>query len=394
MISKNVRGVGLWIALFLGTWTLVTGCGTAPNPSGSAFVTRLGDDTLAVESFRHTENGMEAEVVLRTPVTTVRNYVLETDEAGNLVSYTAEIHSPDADPDAPPRRQEVAVHRGDSLEITVTENDETEMHVIAAGPSVLPFIDMIHWPFDLMLTRAREAEADSITQQLFTTRGTLDFAVADISEDSMTATHPFRGTMMVDVDADGRLQHLDAGQTTRKLIVDRVDEVDVEAVASRFVQLEGEGRAFGPLSGRGEAQAEVDGASIRVDYGQPSKRGRVIWGELVPWGEVWRTGANRATHFETDSPLRIGDVDVPAGTYTLYTIPEENGGTLIINRQTGQGGTSYDEEMDLGRVPLERSSTNETTEDFTITVEEAEEGGTLNLLWDRSRFSVPFTVQR
>lgn len=394
MTPKNLRFVRLCTVLILGTCTLVAGCGTAPNSSDGSFVTRLGDDTLAVESFRHTDNGMEAEVVLRTPVTTVRNYTLETDEDGNLVSYTADIRSPDADPGAPPRRQEVAVPRGDSLEITVTENDETETHVIAAGPSALPFIDMIHWPFDLMLTRAHDAEADSITQPLFTARGTLDFAIAKLGEDSMTVTHPFRGTMMVDVDADGRLQHLDAGQTTRKLIVDRVDEVDVEAVASRFVQLEGEGRAFGPLSGRGETQTEIDGASIRVDYGQPSKRGRVIWGELVPWGELWRTGANRATHFETDSPLRIGDVDVPAGTYTLYTIPEEDGGTLIINRQTGQGGTTYNEEMDLGRVPMERSSTDDTTEDFTITIEEAEDGGTLNLLWDRSRFSVPFTVQR
>ena len=389
------RHTGLFVVavIVLGAG-LAQGCEVAPDPNAAAFVTRLGDDTLAVESFRHTGSGMEADVVLRTPVTTFRQYALETDESGILISYTAEIRGADAPADAPPRRREVAIPRGDSLEITVTENDTSEVHVIAAGPGALPFIDMVHWPFDLMLMRAAAAEADSITQELFTTRGTLDFTVARIAPDSMTVTHPFRGTMMVDVNDQGRLAHLDAAQTTRKLVVERADEVDVHAVAARFVQLEAEGRAFGPLSGRGETVTEIDGATIRVDYGQPSKRGRVIWGELVPWGELWRTGANRATHFETDTPLRIGDVDVPAGTYTLYSIPEEDGGTLIINRQTGQGGTTYNEEMDLGRVPMERSTTDETVGDFTISIEGAGSDGSLQLIWDQSRFSVPIEVRR
>lgn len=381
------------IPLLLAVWA-IAGCNTAPSSNEAGFVTRLGDDTLAVESFRHTDSGMEAEVVLRTPVTSIGRYRLELDEDGSLVSYTAEIRSPDSGSEGAPRRQETIMPRGDSLEVTVVENGESETYVVAAGPAALPFIDMVHWPFDLMLMRARAAETDSITQNLFTTRGGLDFAIRDLGADSMTVTHPFRGTMMVDVDADGRLQRLDAANTTRKLLVERVDAVDIEGVASRFAQLEAEGRAFGPLSGRGEEQAQIDGASIRVDYGQPSKRGRVIWGELVPFGERWRTGANRATHFETDRALQVGDLSVPAGTYTLYTIPEEEGGTLIINRQTGQNGTSYDEEQDLGRVSMQRSELGETVEDFTISIEDTDSGGTINLLWDQSRFFVPFTVQR
>ncbi|HUF10861.1 MAG TPA: DUF2911 domain-containing protein, partial [Rhodothermales bacterium] len=240
---------------------------------------------------------------------------------------------------------------------------------------------------------ARASGADSLTQELFTTRNAMGFAVEMISEDSMTVTHPFRGTMMVNVDGDGRLVRLDASRTTRKLTVDRVNDVDVAAVAKRFAALDSMGRTFGPLSGRGEAAAQIDGASIRIDYGQPSKRGREIWGSLVTWGTLWRTGANRATHLETDIALKLGGLDVPPGTYTLYTIPEEDGGTLIVNKQTGQGGTTYNQDMDLGRVQMQRSKLDETVEDFTISVEDTDEGGVLALDWDRGRFFVPFTVE-
>ena len=132
---------------------------------------------------------------------------------------------------------------------------------------------------------------------------------------------------------------------------------------------------------------------LTVDYGVPSKRGREIFGALVPWGEVWRTGANRATHFSTSWALQMGDLEIPAGEYTLYTIPQPDGGTLIINRQTGQGGTSYDEARDLGRVAMTTEMLSNTVEDFTIRVEDTETGGTLRLLWDRTAFVVPFTVQ-
>ena len=368
--------------------SIATGCESAPEVTRFGFVTRLGNDTLAVESFRQTANGTEADVVLRTPQTSIRHYVLETDDQGGLTRFEAEERLPGGDV----WRREVVMPRGDSLEVTVTEDGQSETNVVSGGRDALPFIDMVHWPFEQMLMRARAADADSVTQELFTTRGSMGFAVEKISEDSMTVTHPFRGTMMVDVDAEGRLIHLDASRTTRKLTVDRVAGIDVASVARRFAAQDSAGRTFGPLSGRGEAMAEIDDASIRVDYGQPSKRGRVIWGELIPWGELWRTGANRATHFETDRALNLSGLNVPPGTYTLYSIPEEDGGTLIVNRQTDQGGTTYNHDMDLGRVMMQRSSLPETVEDFTISIEDTDSGGVLSLDWDRSRFYVSFTV--
>jgi hypothetical protein len=91
---------------------------------------------------------------------------------------------------------------------------------------------------------------------------------------------------------------------------------------------------------------------IVISYGAPSVKGRKIYGELVPYGQWWRAGANEATSFVTDHTIRIGDLTVPAGSYTLDCLPGESGWQLIVNKQTGQWGTQYNPAQDLGRVPM------------------------------------------
>ena len=361
------------------------------DPNSAAFVTRLGADTLVVEQFVRTPTRMEADVVIRTPQTRVRHYIFETDDTGAMTRYEATIRDPAA-ADAPPLRHDVATIEGDSLVLIIEQDGETQRRAVAGHSGMLPFVDMVHWPFELMLSRAYASGADSVTQDLFTGGRNLPFVVRRIGADSMTAQHPFRGTMGVDVDETGRLVFLDAGATTRKLKVERVAAVDVEGLAQMFAARDAAGRSFGALSGRGAANATVQGAAIAVDYGTPVKRGREIFGALVPYGERWRTGANRATHFTTDRDLTVAGLEVPAGEYTLSTILADDGGTLIINTQTGQGGTTYNQDRDLGRVALTRSSLDETVEVFTIVVEETNAGGVLKLQWDRTEFSVPFTV--
>jgi hypothetical protein len=124
-------------------------------------------------------------------------------------------------------------------------------------------------------------------------------------------------------------------------------------------------------------------ASLVVDYGRPAKRGREIFGALVPWGEVWRTGANRATHLTTDRDLLIGGTAVPAGSYTHFTIPRAEGWTLIVNRRTDITGTAHDP----ARIPMQTRSLPAVVEDFTVVVDE--QGSALRLQWDRLEAFVP-----
>ncbi len=375
----------------------VSGC-SAPIPASpadaGAFVTTLGDDTLAVERFSRVGTVTEATVAIRAPRTTLATYRLALDGGGGLAEYQASVRQP-LTGEVVGRTSAAPV--GDSLRVTSTGADgASAVRVMDAGTQPLPFIDLVHWPFETMVERAVEA-GGPLDQPLFTGRGAVAFTSDVASDGSVTVRHPTRGPMTVQADARGRLLTLDAGQTTRKLVVRRVEAVDVEAIAARWARQDASGRSVGDLSGRGETLAEVGPAQIAVDYGQPRARGREIWGTLVPWGQLWRTGANRATHLSTDRALVL-DPDgaalaVPAGEYTLFSIPQADGGLLIVNRQTGQGGTTYNPDQDLGRVPLTRSPLSASVEAFEIGVEAADaQSGILALRWDRDAFSVPFRL--
>lgn len=364
----------------------------APIQDTGAFVTRLGADTLVVEQFTRTATRVDAEVVLRTPQTRLLRYTLDMTEAGSLVRFEATTHDPLMAMEASPLRRQVVTLEGDSLIVTTESGESAQRRTLVGHGAMLPFIDMVHWPFEVMLMRAYASGKDSVAQQLFSGGRVQEFILQQIRPDSMTVQHPFRGTMGVVVDRLGRLLHLDAGATTRKLLVDRTTSVDIPGLVARFAALDKAGRSFGALSGRGTTEATIEGATITVDYGTPAKRGRAIFGSLVPYGERWRTGANRATHFTTSKALHFGDLLVPAGTYTLSTIPEADESTLIINTQTGQGGTSYDPDRDLGRVILSHAELDESVEIFRVVVEEAPGGGALRLQWDKTELYALFGV--
>jgi len=147
-----------------------------------------------------------------------------------------------------------------------------------------------------------------------------------------------------------------------------------------------------PLSPPAQAKAKIGGKSVTIDYSAPSKRGRAIVGGLVPYGQVWRTGANAATTLTTEGDLMIGKLHVPAGKYTLYSLPAEKGWTLIVNKQTGQWGTQYDETQDLGRIAMTVKPVKNTVETFVIGLKSTgAKKGALTLTWENTEASVTLT---
>lgn len=149
-------------------------------------------------------------------------------------------------------------------------------------------------------------------------------------------------------------------------------------------------------SPRDKVSETIDGATIAVDYSRPYAKGRTIFAAdgLAPFGKVWRTGADEATTLTTDASLVIGNVTVPAGKYTLYTIPDAKEWTLIVNKQTGQWGTVYDEAQDLGRVKMKVAPLQPALEQLEIALEDTAAGGELVIQWADVRASVPFTVKK
>jgi hypothetical protein len=140
-------------------------------------------------------------------------------------------------------------------------------------------------------------------------------------------------------------------------------------------------------------RATIGAANIEIAYSRPSKRGRTIFGTVVPLDSVWRTGANAATMFTTSADLIIGNTPVPAGKYTLWTIPSKTGAKLIINSQTGQWGTEYDMSKDFARIDIAQSTLTKPVEAFTFVIVPQGTGGVIKYSWDDREFSVPFRVK-
>jgi hypothetical protein len=137
----------------------------------------------------------------------------------------------------------------------------------------------------------------------------------------------------------------------------------------------------------------IAGKKISIDYYAPSAHGRKIMGGLVPFGEVWCTGANWATKITTEANLEIGTLQLPAGSYSIWTVPNENEWTLIINKQTGQFHLNYDGSRDFGRTKMNIKKLPAPVETFTIELRpDAGNKGTLALLWETTEASIPFTV--
>lgn len=156
------------------------------------------------------------------------------------------------------------------------------------------------------------------------------------------------------------------------------------------------------LSPHETVSSVIDGCRVTITYGRPytkdprSGEPRKIWGGLVPYGKVWRTGADEATTLITEKPLVFGDVNVPAGAYSLYTLPQEDGSAkLIINKEIGQWGMRYEENQDLARVDLKKEALSPTVDQFTIAVARNPGGGGLiKIMWEDTQYSIPFTVAK
>jgi hypothetical protein len=155
-----------------------------------------------------------------------------------------------------------------------------------------------------------------------------------------------------------------------------------------------------------QTSAAIGGKKVIIQYGRPYKKGRQIFGEagglgtigagsaLVPYGQIWRTGADEATTLTTDGDLMIGTLRVPKGSYALFTLPGKDEWTLVVNKTAKQWGAfSYDKKEDLGRVPMKVGSAAAPVEQFTIAIEPTgERKATLKLSWDKVVATVPLSA--
>jgi hypothetical protein len=371
--------------------------GTSPAPAArgesAAFLVTIGQDTVAVERYTRTATTLTGEVISRTPRVISRAYTAQLRPDGSVSRIEVHNRPLNATPSTPPT---VATTEfgPEGAAVRVVRGDSVINTRVAAGPNAFPGVGGSYAFYEQAMIHARKTGAAEARLQ-FVGPGAprpAQVTLTSLGGDSLRLVTG-AGPAQVRVDSTGRLLALDGMESTQKFVVRRLRELDVAGLGTGFAARESAGRGLGPLSTRDSTVARVGDARVAIDYGRPFKRGRSILGEVVPFDQVWRTGANAATGLRTDRPLVIGGTPVPAGEYTLFTLPTRTGWKLIINRQTKQWGTEYHPERDLARIDMQQRTLAEPVEQFTIRVDPAAAGAaTLRLQWGEVEASVPVTA--
>lgn len=368
---------------------LIVGALLAVVQDSGAFVVRLGNDTLSIEQYRRTATRVRGEFVIRSPRSFHRIYTLELNPDGSIRRYELISHNIGGGP-GPMETTSTLEFVGNEAVSTVPRGDSSvTARVGPVAPGTIPYALHIYGLMEQIGRQVRGTLRDSATVTAIGAGATATSTATVRKLGGDTVWFSFvagplagLGPFTFRLDAQGRLAWLTGRGSTVQVDVERLPwgSVNMSAAGPAFAQ-----RPLGQLSPRDTARATIAGAEVWVDYSRPTKRGREIFGNLVPWNTVWRTGANSATQLSTSVDLVLGGATVPAGKYTLWTLPTPTGWKLIVNKQTGQWGTAYDPAQDLVRVDAKVETLTAPVEQFTI----AFDAGNVTFTWDRTRVSVP-----
>lgn len=370
---------------------LLAGLGTPLRAQEGAYVLTLGKDTVAIETFTRTPTRMTGELASRFGAAGNRlSYEITLDKAGRPLTAVYRAR-PLSGTLAPNQAREIRLtFVGDSVKREAVFADSTNVRMLAAVhgvPGVYPAFGML----ELVFAELRKSKAPTLAVASVGLgtggAGTQTFTVG--AGDTIRMAGGGGLVTVFTADKQGRILTIDASGTTQKVMATRSPgPIDFTGMAGRMTPL-------GVLSARGTASGSFLQSVVFINYGRPQVRGRTVWGGLlVPPDTIWRLGANEATHLATSRELTFGSVVVPPGLYTLWLFNAKDGPQLVINKQVGQWGTSYDPAQDLGRVPVQLAAAPEHVEDFTITLRNVAQGrGAIDFAWGNQVATATFTVK-
>jgi hypothetical protein len=235
---------------------------------------------------------------------------------------------------------------------------------------------------------------DSITSGHLTLGVNKKLTIKRTSKNELSTFSTVMGRVILRLDDKGRLDFIDAIGSSWNVTAKTTPELNLEQLATRYALEEQNGGGMRVINQPDSVVATIKDARIKVYYSRPQARGRVIFGNIVPWDRFWRTGANAATRFVTDKPLYFDGKELPAGAYSIFTMPSQKGWTVMFNSRANVWGTEYDPSFDVLRVPMETSAAPRYTELMTINVTPLQNGGVLEVIWENTRVSVAFDVIR
>ena len=396
------------ICFCLSAAVLMLSCNTPPAKQ-YGFVTMLGHDTISIESVTRQGNTLTSDEVDRFPRVDIRHTVVNLNDNGSIQHLVMDIHTP-SEPPGQRDRKVIADVADNKVHLSKTDSTGTVNRDFTTGGSiVIAHVQQMYSLYELYFAAAMKQAATSKLavgspvqmRQFYIDREfdrfPLGHATVTPREGGKVEVYHdwLSGTGEAMMDSGYNMLSYSGDRTTYKVQVKRLaTPPDVKGIADRFEARETEGGNVKSLSVRDTTRAQIGNAMFTVDYGRPLLRGRTLLGDVIPYDRVWRTGANAATQFTTSSPIKLAGMQVPAGTYTLFTAPHANGVDLIVNKQSGQWGTEYNGSLDLGTARITTEVATAPVEEFTISIIPSDNRhGTLVLEWGSLKWIAPIEVQ-
>jgi len=396
------------ICFFLAAVVSLLSCNTPPAER-YGFLTMLGHDTISIESTTRQGNTLTSDEVDRFPRVEIRHTVVNLNDDGSIRHLVMDIQTPSEPPGQRDRKvfadvanNKVHLSKTDSIG-TVNRDFPTGGSIVVAHVPQMYSLYELYFAAALKQAAATKLAAGSPVQmrQFYIDREFDRFplghaTVTLLDSGKLEITHDWlSGTGEAIMDSSYNMLSYSGDRTTYKVQVKRLTTPpDIKPIADRFVAKETAAGNVKSLSVRDTTRAQIGNAMFTVDYGRPLLRGRTLLGDVIPYDRVWRTGANAATQFTTSTPIRLAGMQVPTGTYTLFTAPHTNGVDLIVNKQSGQWGTEYNGSLDLGTARMVSEVATATVEEFTISIIPSNDRhGTLVLEWGSLRWIAPIEVQ-
>ncbi len=373
------------------------------------FLTMLGNDTISIESITREGNTLTSDEVDRFPRVQARHTVVNLNDNGSIQHLVMDIHTPSESPGLRDRKI-VADVANNKVHLSKTDSSGAVNRDFPTGGSiVVAHVPQMYSLYELyfaaalkQLAASKLAAGSPVKMRQFYIDREFDrfplghATVVPLDKSKVEITHDWlSGTGEAMMDSANKMVSYSGARTTYKVLVTRLaTPPDVKDFVQRFEAKEAEAGDVKSLSVRDTTRAQIGSALFTIDYSRPLLRGRTLLGDVIPYDRVWRTGANAATQFTTSTSIKLAGMQMSAGTYTFFTLPHANGVELIVNKQNGQWGTSYNGTLDLGRAIISSEVATAPVEKFTITIIPSDNRkGSLVFEWGSFRWVAPIEVQ-
>lgn len=253
-----------------------------------------------------------------------------------------------------------------------------------------PYIFYMH----LLAHYAPKKIGESVSSTHFVLDKGVPFTLKRIDRTTLKAGSSLSGPFTIYLNGQGKVASIDAIGSSWNVKGNVVAYLNMDSLIHANAVREQQYGALAEINKLDSLQTTIGAGVVKIKYSRPSMRGRVIFGEVVPWNRFWRTGANAATKISISTPLYFNNQELAAGEYSLFTMPSQNGWTMMFNKEANIWGTRYNPANDVLKVPMQVEQIKEPVEVMTIEIEPVDKGGIIHIIWEKTKASLPFTVRK